>query len=136
MTDMVAVEVTGIRELRRALEQVEKGMGREVGQAGKRAADMLTPLIRGRVPARSGRAGGSVRAVTVQGGGGVRAGGAKAPYYPWLDFGGRVGRRHATVREFIPQGRYVYPTFDAHRQDVVDVYAREIAALLERAGLV
>ena len=51
----------------------------------------------------------------------IEAGGSKVPYYPWLDFGGRVGRRKSVHRPFLKDGRYIYDAFNRHRDDFIDV---------------
>lgn len=116
-------------------------MAKEVGQAGKQAADIVAQAARSRVPEISGRARESVRAVVSKGGGGVRGGGAKAPYYGFLDFGNKkkrgagVGRKDSHPRQFIKKGRYIYPALDEHYDDVVDQYEKNVNDLLRRAGL-
>lgn len=134
-TDGLAIEVEGLRELRAALKSLDAKLPREVGQAGKKAADVLAPYIRAKVPVRSGRARGSVRAVVSQGGGGVKFGGAKTSYAPWLEFGGRVGKADSVVRKFVPSGRYMYPTLAARRDEVLEEYLRAVRQLIKDVGL-
>lgn len=69
---------------------------------------------RSHVPHRSGRAGASYRSRGVV----IEFGGADAPYVPWLEFGGRVGRKRSVLRAFNPQGRYVYPAIARNLKDV------------------
>ena len=141
MTDGLAIEVEGLRELRAALRKVNSNMPREVGQAGKKAADHLAPLIRSQVPTRTGRARDSVRAVVAQGGGGIRAGGASAPHYGFVDFGNKVrsgagvGRGDSQPRRFIKGGRFIYPTFEARRDEVLERYVEAMTGLLRSSGL-
>lgn len=130
----LSVRVDGLDDLRRGLRKVDKGLSRGLGQAGKNAAKIVADAARGEVPQRSGSAAQSVRALADRGGGAVKAGGPKAPYYPWLDFGGRVGRQKATVRPFRKSGRYIFPALEKHRDDVVREFERLVAAVIRDAG--
>lgn len=129
------ISVRGLDELRKALAKADKDLAKDLGAAGKRAADVVVPAAQARTPVRSGRARDSLRAVTVRGGGAIRGGGAKAPYFPWLDYGGRVGRKRSVVRDYIKGGRIVYPAIDEKRDAAVDVYFDAMNDLLRRAGL-
>lgn len=133
--DNYRISVEGLKEARRALNNVEAGLGKELGQAGKAAADIVAKQTQPKVPVLTGRARDSVRAVVSQGGGGVRAGGAKAPHYGWLDFGGRVGRNKSVSREVIRGGRYIYPALAERSDDVLEQYESKVNDLLRRAGL-
>ncbi len=124
-----------MKELRRKLRDAGDGFSKELGQAGKKAADVIAAAARSRVPVDSGRAQSSIRA-TAGRGGKVVGGGAKAPYYPWLDFGGSVGRKKAVHREFIATGRYLYPAFTDKRGEVLDVYVAAVHEVLRKADLI
>ena len=50
------------------------------------------------------------------------------PYYPWLDFGGRVGKGKSVRRPFNKGGRYIYPGYAKNRPEVEE---RLLAALLQ-----
>lgn len=129
------IRVEGLKALRKALNDASEGAGRELGQVGKRAADIVADTAASRVPVLTGTARASVRSVVSQGGGGVRAGGAKAAYYAWLDFGGRVGRNKSVVRDRVPGGRYIFPALAERRDDVLDQYEQAVNELLRRVGL-
>ena len=124
------VQIDGLRELRNAMRKAEAGSQQAIARHLKEVATKIAEDVRARVPESAGAKGtsnpfapgsarSSVRAFATSDGAGVRGGGAKAPYYPWLDFGGSVGRGHregvawsgATRREWMGQpgrGRYVY----------------------------
>lgn len=128
------VDVDGLKDLRKALRDIDKGFARELGQAGKRAAEIVADEARPKLPVRSGRARASVRA-TAGRGGSVVAGGARAPYVPWLTFGGNVGRDGSVQRPVIRGGRYFYPALKARRGDVVETFEQSVEQLIEKAGL-
>lgn len=137
----VRVRVEGLDELRAALRKADKVLAKDLGQAGKRAADIVAQAAKPKIPVRSGRARASLRAVVVSGGGGVKGGGAKAPYFGFLDYGNKVlqgnkvGRGDTVTREFKPGGRYVYVSLAEKRDEVVDTYEDLVRDVLRRAGL-
>lgn len=140
----VEVRVTGLRELRRALKAAESvDDSRELTVGLKRAAEVVARDAQGRVPSRTGRARGSVRAVS----GGSRAfvaGGKKAvPHYGWLDFGSRSPRTGqprsvgpwANSGKGPAKGRFIYPALDAKRADVVRLVEDAVKEALNNLGL-
>lgn len=137
----LSIRVDGLKAARRALNNVGKGLGKELGQAGKSAADIVARTAKSKVPVLTGKARDSVRAVVSQGGGGVRGGGASVPYYGFLDFGnkikkgGGVGRGDTQPRPFVPGGRYIYPALEEKAGEVLDEYEQKVNELLRRAGL-
>lgn len=128
------IEVDGLRALRAALREIDRGFARELGQAGKKAAEIVAAEARSKVPVRTGRARTSIRA-TAGRGGSVRGGGARAEYFPWLEFGGAVGRNDSVYRPEVRGGRYLWPSLAEHRDEVVDVFADAVKDLTKRAGL-
>lgn len=139
-----SVRVEGLAELRRALrraENIEDLTELRVGM--KRAADVVAQEAQSRVPSRSGRARGSVRAVS----GGNRAfvvGGRKTvPYYGWLDFGTRTPRTGnprskgpwAGTGSGPTGGRFIYPAIDAKEREVVEITSAAVGRALNRLGL-
>ena len=130
-----AVGVDGLNQLRRGLkslgDEYPKALRRELKQIGTGlAADVAA-----KVPRRSGAAAGSVRAGTSGTTAFVRAGGTKAPYYAWLDFGGGIPNKRnrgsnppRISREFLPDGRYLFPTLKRERPRII----RESVAAFER----
>lgn len=128
------IEVDGLKKLRAALRDVDQSFSKELGQAGKKAADIVAQAARQKVPVRTGRARDSIRS-TAGRGGSVAGGGARAPYYPWLDWGGRVGRNDSVSRPRLKSGRYLYPALAERRDDVVGEFADLVNELTARAGL-
>lgn len=113
------VQVTGLREFQAALKKLDVGLTGELKSKFLGIAQGIATTIAGRVPhGPSGKASASVKAFGTLKGARVQAGGASAPYYPWLDFGGSIGSRNApghapgkgvNKRPFVPEGRYMYP---------------------------
>src|SRR5690606_30163928 len=110
-SDNVTVHSEGLREFRQALRRVEGDAPNQLRIALSDVADIVDQGTKPQVPVRRGHAHGSVQDQSPQEKARVVAGGKRVPYYPWLDFGGRVGRKNATVREFVKDGRYLFPTY-------------------------
>jgi len=100
-----------------------------------KAADVVIDHAVPLVPRRTGRAASSLRARSTRTQSRVAGGSARAPYYPWLDFGGRVGRRHAVRRPFLKDGRYLYKSFFDHRDEFEEVLESELQDIVRRSGL-
>jgi hypothetical protein len=62
-------------------------------------------------------------------------GGSRAPYAPWLDFGGqgRVPGRPGP-RPFIREGRYVYKGLAVHRDEITERMSVAFSDLARQAG--
>lgn len=105
------IRVVGLRELTRALRQTDAALPKEIRVAHNDVSGLLIAETRPKIPRRSGRAAGSLRAASTRKAVRVKAGGRRAPYYPWLDFGGRVGKGKSIKRPFLPDGRYLYESY-------------------------
>lgn len=103
-----AIRVDGLAEFQRSLRKLDSDLPKVLRIALNEAADLVVGEARSRVPRRSGRAQASIKAASTRTAVRVRAGGNRAPYYPWLDFGGRVGPRKSVRRPFLKDGRYIY----------------------------
>lgn len=65
----------------------------------------------------------------------VTGGGSQAPYFGWLEFGGRTGINRSVERRFVRGGRYVWPAFDANRRKLIGLLEDDVAAAVRAAGL-
>lgn len=135
---MVAVEpirVEGLRALARSLRAVDRNLPKAMRLAANEAADVVVVEARRDVPRRTGRAAASIKAQSTRTAARVVSGGNRAPYMPWLDYGGRVGRNDTARRPFIADGRYVYPAFRAKRAEVERTYLAALRHITVEAGL-
>lgn len=138
-----AVKVEGLREFNRALRQIDTGLPKALRLALNEAADVVVADARGRVPSRSGRARGSIRAQSTRTQARVSAGGGRAQYYPWLDFGGQIGRASGRARgrrgqrRYIADGRYLYAAYYQRRDsgEVQRTLESSLGDLIKSAGL-
>lgn len=130
-----SLQVEGLRELSRALRRLGSALPKALRIAGNEAADIVVQEAQRRIPKRSGKAARSIKAKSTRTAVRISSGGNRAPYMPWLDYGGPVGRNDATVRPFIADGRYVYPSFSDKREKVNDTYRESLKRIASDAGL-
>lgn len=130
-----AIRITGIRELNKALRQINKDLPKRTRLAFNEGAEIVAQEAAAHVPVRTGRAKSTYRARSSQREARVAIGGAKARYVPWLDFGGRTGRGRTAVRPFYKKGRYLFPALDRRRPEILAKLEEGVVGLVEEAGL-
>jgi hypothetical protein len=113
-----AIRITGLNEFVRDLKKLDNDLPKVLRVAFNAAGEEILTDARRQIPSVSGKAKGSVRASSTQKAFRITGGSKRVPYYPWLDFGGKVGRRGTTKRPFRPQGRYIYASYFKHRDDL------------------
>lgn len=129
------IRVEGLRELKSAMAGLGAGAPKALRLAMNRAVEDIAAGARRLVPTKTGAARSSIKAASTATGARVAAGSKKAPYYPWLDYGGRVGRGRSIARPWRPEGRYLYPTYRSQRDELVKGLEREIGDVARQAGL-
>lgn len=132
------IRISGLREFDRGLRRISSDAPKGLRLAGNRAADIVVAEAKPRVPLGPGRGGharSSLRAASTRTAARVRAGGARFPYYPWLDFGGRVGRNNSVRRPFLKEGRYIWAAFADRRAEVENELATALADVARGAGV-
>lgn len=130
-----AIKVHGLRELQASLKAIDGESQKEIRTALNEALDDVVGKIRPKIPVETGAARSSLKAQSGQREARIKAGGARVPYVPWLEFGGRVGRKRSIQRRFISQGRYIYPTYSRNHDLVVQSVADAVFGLIEKHGL-
>lgn len=106
----IEVDTRKVDDLRAALLRSRDAAGPEMEKAVSTVSQAVLAGARSRVPrGPSGAARASLRIIGAQDTETVTGGGQKAPYYGWLDFGGRVGRNKSVLRPYRKQGRYLLP---------------------------
>lgn len=130
-----AVKVKGLREFQRGLKKLDGELPKALRVAFNEAADEIVQGTKSAMPRRSGGARGSVKAKSTQTKARVSEGGGRAPYVPWLDFGGRVGRRKQTRRPVSGDGRYLYPTYKSRQRTFQDRLSKALVEAGRRAGV-
>lgn len=105
-----AVRIEGLTEFRRGLKELSTDLPKALRLAFNDAADLVVQDARPRIPSRTGRAKGTVKARSTQTAARVVGGGSRAVYYPWLDFGGTLPVTNVR-RPFLKEGRYIYNAY-------------------------
>lgn len=131
-----AIRVTGLREFQRSLKKLDAELPKALRMAFNGAADVVVNDARPRVAKRSGKAASTVKARSTQTASRVVGGGNKAPYYPWLDFGGRVGRARSVVRPFLKHGRYIYDAYFDNQSRYGELLEQGLLDVAASAGVV
>jgi hypothetical protein len=133
MPDTIGVK--GLKEFQRSLKKLDSDLPKALRIALNGASDLIitkaTPLI----PRKTGAAAGSLKAKSTQKAVRIGVGGRRAPYYPWLDFGGSTGKGKSVHRPFYKKGRYLYPTLEKERDAITAIMQAGIVVVAQSAGL-
>ena len=129
------IKIKGLKEFQRQLRKMDRDLPKTLRLALNQASDLVIDTAHPFVPIRTGRAAASLKARSTQTSARVAGGSNRAPYYPWLDFGGRVGRKRSVSRPFLKHGRYIYHAYDLKRDDIAEILQRAIVRLATDAGL-
>ena len=152
---VASVHITGLRELRAALRQVDKEIAGELREGLKDAVNIISEDVKRQIPSRSGKAAGSVRAVSGGNTIWLVGGGARVPYYGWLEFGGKLPGKHpaskkalfwpgaahpvnfarGSSRGKVKEGRYIRPTIERNIPRLVEAAGDAFDSARLKAGL-
>lgn len=135
MPTIEPIRITGLKELQAALKRMDGESQKKLRLVQNEAADIIVQSAKRKVPRKSGKAAASIKAQSSQREGKVIAGGRKAPYYAWLDFGGSAGPYKSIKRPYRQGGRYLYPSFGENRAEIMEALARGLKQLIEESGL-
>lgn len=130
------IAIGGLAQLSRGLRAIDAEAPKQLRIAFNDAADLLVTRTRPKIPSKTGAARASLKARSTRTSARIAVGGNKAPYYPWLDFGGagkRAGR--PAGRPFYSDGRYVYPTLKEIRPEIEAMLQAGISAVINNVGL-
>lgn len=130
-----AIRIDGLAQFSRNLRKLDNDLPKALRVGLNEAADIIVGEAKQRVPKRSGRAAGSIRAQSTRTTVRVSAGGRRAKYYPWLDFGGRVGRGRSVRRAFLKEGRYIYRAYFDNRDKFGAALQRSLLDVAAKAGV-
>ncbi|WP_436792666.1 HK97 gp10 family phage protein [Actinospongicola halichondriae] len=129
------VKIEGLKAFTKNLKEMDRDLAKAVRLSFNAAADIVTDEARAKIPKRSGKARASVKSASTQTKARIRGGGKRAPYYPWLDFGGRVGQSRGIKRSYLKDGRYIYKAFFANRDEFTQIMQRELVKVAQSAGV-
>jgi hypothetical protein len=129
------IRVEGLAEFSRNLKKLNGDLPKALRIALNEAADIVVKGARPKVPRRSGRAAASVKARSTRTSSRVVGGSNRVPYYPWLDFGGRVGKGKSVRRPFLKEGRYIYASYFANTDEYGKVLEEALLEVARQAGV-
>lgn len=129
------IEVEGLANLNRSLRGISNDAPKALRLALNEAAEHLITETRKEIPVRSGKARASLKAASTRTAVRIRVGGSRAPYYPWLDWGGKTGKNKTAKRPFFREGRYLYPTLAKNREKIEQILERALGRLVSDNGL-
>lgn len=129
------IRVQGLAEFSRNLKKLDADLPKALRIALNEAADIVVKGARPRVPRRSGRAAASIKARSTRTAVRVVGGSNRVPYYPWLDFGGRVGVKKSVRRPFLKEGRYIYASYFANTDEFGKVLEEALLEVARQAGV-
>lgn len=135
MTVIEPIKIDGLAEFNRDLRKLDNDLPKVLRLAHNEAAEVVVDWVKPRVPKRSGRAAGTVKAKSTRTESRVSEGSNRAPYTPWLDYGGKVGRRNSVVRPFIKEGRYLYPGLANNYDRINEVLLESLLDVARQAGV-
>ncbi len=135
-----SVKITGLKEFQEAVRKLGYEAAKDIAEAvGAEASSLVVTRVKPKIPLGPGLGGharNSVKAVKKGILYEVQAGGPNFPYYPWLDFGGRVGKKQSVRRRFIKEGRYVWSTMNDLQPEIQEIMVKYLTDTLREAGLV
>lgn len=134
--DELKIHVGGLAQLARGLKAVDAAAPKELRLRLNAAANILVDAAKPKIPSVTGAARKSLKAMSTRTSARVSAGGDRARYYPWVDFGGegRIPGR-PSKREFLKEGRYIYPTLRLKRPEIEAELREGISAVISNVGL-
>ncbi len=132
-----AIKIDGLKKFSKNLKRLDSDLPKALRLALNEAANVIVDDAKPRVPSRSGKAKRSVKAQSTRTKARVSGGGGRALYYPFLDFGGRVGRKRSVHRPFKKKGRYIYRAyFDARDSgEFQDALTENLIRVASSAGI-
>lgn len=135
--DGLKIEVGGLAQLNKGLRAIDKDAPKELRLGLNDAANLLVDRAKPKVPVVTGAARRSMVARSTRTSARVAVGGKKAPYYPWVSFGGEGQiKGRPPKREFIREGRDIYPTLREIRPLIEQRLQDRLSAVVRKAGMV
>lgn len=135
MATIEPIKIAGLAEFNRNLRKLNSDLPKALRIAHNQAAQIVVDYAQARVPSKSGKARRSVKAKSTRTESRVSGGSKTVPYYPWLDFGGRVGPRRSVRRPFEKGGRYIYPGYHKNVDRVEEVLVEALLDVARQAGV-
>lgn len=142
MADPIALQIDGLDDFRKHLRATDNRLGRAMGQANKKAAEVVASEARTRAQGSGGSAAKgaeSIKASAAQRAASVTIGGAKAPWMPGAEFGARRYRQFPPWRgnQWQPDsggvGYFLHPAIRETRDEFEETYLEALDELAHQA---
>lgn len=133
-----AIRIEGLTQLSRSLRKIDADAPKALRVALNTGADVIVRAARPRMPRRTGRAAASLKAASTRTAVRITEGGRRAPYVPWLDFGGSIRlrtRRQVIKRPWLSEGRILYRSYYDHQDQLTEALERALLGVVRSAGL-
>jgi len=132
-----AIKIDGLSQFVRNLKKLDSDMPKTLRVGFNAAANIVVDYAKPKVPRKTGKAAGSIRAQSTGRAVRVTEGGKRAPYMPWLDFGGKIRPKPGQVksRPFLKEGRFLYAGLAAKREQVRTVVEAALIDAARAAGV-
>jgi hypothetical protein len=130
MTD--AIKIEGLSQFTRNLKKLDSDLPKALRVAFNGAAALVVADAQRKIPTKSGKAKASVKARSTASASRVVGGSKRAPYYPWLDFGGNTGR---AKRPFLKRGRYIYRSYHDNQAKYGELVEQALLDVARSAGV-
>lgn len=131
----VTLKVVGLTEFRAGLRGMDRALPKTLRGTLNGVASFFIDKVRPQIPRVTGAAAASLRPQSSQTEARIAVGGSRAPYYPWLDFGGVAGRGAGAKRTFYRAGRYIFPTLARERAEIERVMLDALTELASSNGI-
>lgn len=130
-----AIRVDGLAAFTRNLKKLDSDLPKALRIAFNGCAEVVVNDARQGIPTKSGKAKASVKARSTSTASRVVGGSNRVPYYPWLDFGGRVGKGGSVQRPFIKYGRYIYSAYFDNQSRYAGLVEQALLDVARQAGI-
>lgn len=130
-----AIKIAGLSEFTRNLKKLNSDLPKALRVAFNGCAQVVVDDATPKIPTLSGKAKRSVKARSTASASRIVGGSNKVPYYPWLDFGGKVGRDRSVSRPFIKHGRYIYDAYFDNQSRYAELVERALLDACRNAGV-
>lgn len=135
MAAIEPIKITGLAEFNRNLRKLDADLPKVLRMAHNEAAQLIVNWAQPRVPRKTGRAAGTLKARSTRTESRVQGGSKRVPWYAFLDFGGRVGPKRSVKRPFIKEGRYIYPALSANYDEFAELLTEKLIEVAKQAGV-
>ena len=145
MADDPVVGIVGIKALSKDINQltddVRSPLFKAIQAAGRTAAEPVAAATRSALPHSdrrtpdAGQLAGSVRTSGTRTGAAVRMGSKQVPWAGWVEFGGQRYRPFHSQRDYVKDGRYLFPAARGLAERSASLYSDALERVFVSSGV-